>query len=319
MSRWNPRPPWARKTHNQRPRPSHESAATGVGGELVAVARTMAMRHLEGDRLAHTIGVVVEADWLAQALLTDVDRQTVLAAAWIHDIGRAPDLNDTGFHPVDGARFARSLGFPSQIVSLIAHHTGATIEAQELGMQAELETFAPPDPRLLEVLSTADLSAGPDGAHIDPHVRLVEVLQRYPSDHSTHRAVARSSGPLLEIADRLLAEVLITKAPYVVAIETGPLAQRIKRMAVTLGWRLENEIEERISFVHNGFHINVRWGKDGESAFYVLLARNGHPYGTIIDEALGPHESPALTEQLEQWLREYGDNAAGATDLAGAS
>ncbi|WP_165687948.1 hypothetical protein [Mycobacteroides abscessus] len=49
MSRWNPRPPWARKTHGQRPRPSH-----GAGSELVAVAQP--------------IGVVVEADWISQTL-----------------------------------------------------------------------------------------------------------------------------------------------------------------------------------------------------------------------------------------------------------
>jgi HD superfamily phosphodiesterase len=33
---------------------------------------------------------------------------TVVTAAWLHDIGLAPDLRDTGFHPLDGARFLTS-------------------------------------------------------------------------------------------------------------------------------------------------------------------------------------------------------------------
>ena len=33
-----------------------------------------------------------------------------MAAAWLHDIGYAEELLDTGFHPLDGARFLASAG-----------------------------------------------------------------------------------------------------------------------------------------------------------------------------------------------------------------
>ena len=31
------------------------------------------------------------------------------AAAWLHDIGYAPAVDDTGFHPLDGARYLRDV------------------------------------------------------------------------------------------------------------------------------------------------------------------------------------------------------------------
>ena len=34
----------------------------------------------------------------------------LVAAAWLHDIGYAPELVETGFHPLDGARYLRREG-----------------------------------------------------------------------------------------------------------------------------------------------------------------------------------------------------------------
>ena len=36
----------------------------------------------------------------------------LVASAWLHDIGYAAGLQETGFHPVDGARHLRSAGWP---------------------------------------------------------------------------------------------------------------------------------------------------------------------------------------------------------------
>jgi len=44
-------------------------------------------------------------------------------------VGYAPALAWTGFHPVDGAKFARESGFSELIVSLVAFHSGAEFEA----------------------------------------------------------------------------------------------------------------------------------------------------------------------------------------------
>lgn len=56
-------------------------------------------------RWAHVQGVARQAAHAADRL---VYRDGVLiAAAWLHDIGYAPAVTDTGFHPLDGARYLR--------------------------------------------------------------------------------------------------------------------------------------------------------------------------------------------------------------------
>jgi hypothetical protein len=41
-----------------------------------------------------------------------------MSAVLLHDIGYAPDLVITGFHPLDGARFLRGIGGSDQLVNL---------------------------------------------------------------------------------------------------------------------------------------------------------------------------------------------------------
>src|SRR5207244_449132 len=44
----------------------------------------------------------------------------------------APELVESGLHPLDGARYLRGLGTgPVRIVCLVAHHSCAVIEAEE--------------------------------------------------------------------------------------------------------------------------------------------------------------------------------------------
>ena len=62
-------------------------------------------------RWAHTQGVAAQARTLKPILGKNTD--LLVAAAWLHDIGYAPDLVDTGFHPLDGARFLSDLPRPA--------------------------------------------------------------------------------------------------------------------------------------------------------------------------------------------------------------
>jgi HD superfamily phosphodiesterase len=61
------------------------------------------------------------------------DVETVLVAAWLHDIGYSPTAVDTGFHPLDGARYLSAHGWPARICSLVAHHSAAVLMASERG------------------------------------------------------------------------------------------------------------------------------------------------------------------------------------------
>jgi HD superfamily phosphodiesterase len=61
-------------------------------------------------RLTHVRGVAAAADGL-RGHFDVASGDCLVAAAWLHDIGYAPSVRTTGFHPVDGAAFARREGF----------------------------------------------------------------------------------------------------------------------------------------------------------------------------------------------------------------
>src|SRR5260221_1150239 len=84
-----------------------------------------------GDRWLHVQGVVETARWVGE-VLDEEDRSYLIAAAYVHDIGYAPSLMKTGFHPLDGARYIRSLGY-ERLACLVAYHSEARLEAQLRG------------------------------------------------------------------------------------------------------------------------------------------------------------------------------------------
>ena len=83
----------------------------------------------------------------------------LVAAAWLHDIGYAPGLVQTGFHPLDGARFLRRAGADGQVVSLVAYHSCARVEADVRGLGVELAAeFTPGGPLLADALLYCDMT-----------------------------------------------------------------------------------------------------------------------------------------------------------------
>jgi hypothetical protein len=168
----------------------------------VEEAKSLAGRLLEGElprRWAHTQGVAERARTLSTML---GERATVVeAAAWLHDIGYSPAIAATGFHPLDGARYLRDVVKADEsICQLVAHHSGALVEAEERGITELAAEFPPPDKRLLEALTYCDLTASPDGVQVPVDARLSEILTRYPGEHVVHRAVTRSQPALRRAA-----------------------------------------------------------------------------------------------------------------------
>src|SRR3954447_15196698 len=51
------------------------------------------------------------------------DRDLLVSAALLHDIGYSPYLSKTGFHPLDGANYLLTLGAPERLAALVAHHS----------------------------------------------------------------------------------------------------------------------------------------------------------------------------------------------------
>jgi hypothetical protein len=124
----------------------------------------------------------------------------VVAGAWLHDIGYASALVDTGFHPIDGARHLRRIGFGDRrLWTLVAHHTCAVIEAEERGLGQVLTAEFPAegaDPLALSALTYCDLTTGPDGQPVDVDERIAEILTRYGPDHVVFQAISRAE-PIL--------------------------------------------------------------------------------------------------------------------------
>jgi hypothetical protein len=132
----------------------------------------------------------------------------LVAAAWLHDVGYAPDLVDTGFHPIDGARFLRKLGADNRLVCLVAHHSCAVYEARVRGLaDVLLAEFSQEDSATYDALVFCDLTTGPEGQHVTYTERIKEIRERYGPDHEVSQALELSEPDLSACCDRTLARL----------------------------------------------------------------------------------------------------------------
>lgn len=154
-------------------------------------------------RWAHSQGVAGQARALGPILGNDAD--LLEAAAWLHDIGYSPELVDTGFHPLDGARHLRDVRHADDLLCrLVAHHSCAVIEAEERGLRPVLlREFPVPARGLAEALTYCDMTTSPDGNPLTVHDRLAEIGTRYGPGHVVTRSIGRSSPALVMSAARV--------------------------------------------------------------------------------------------------------------------
>ncbi|MFF1731268.1 HDIG domain-containing metalloprotein [Streptomyces sp. NPDC058247] len=144
-----------------------------------------------GNRWLHTQAVAARAQEAAPAVSKE-DRDLLVAAAWLHDIGYAPEVRVTGFHPLDGARHLESLGAPARLVRLVAHHSGAAYEAEQRELSAELAVYEREDAPVLDALIFADMTTGPAGQSFDFDTRIDEILVRYEPGNEVHNAISNA-------------------------------------------------------------------------------------------------------------------------------
>ncbi|MFI6321552.1 HD domain-containing protein [Nonomuraea sp. NPDC050556] len=163
-------------------------------------AYDLAQRLLEEPlprRWAHTQGVGKRAETLGPILGAEAD--TLTAAAYLHDIGYAPDLVDTGFHPLDGARYLRDVHQADEtLCRLVAHHSCAVNEALERSLyDALVAEFDQERPELVDALTYCDMTTGPDGQQLDVADRLAEIHSRYGPGHLVTRSITASTPCIL--------------------------------------------------------------------------------------------------------------------------
>jgi HD superfamily phosphodiesterase len=161
-------------------------------------------------RWAHVQGVAAQARSLAPILGDDAD--LLEAAAWLHDIGYSPDLADTGFHPLDGARYLRDVHHADpKLCSLVGHHSCAIIEAEERGLADELSSeFLAPDSQLSDALAYCDMTTTPNGNVVSVYDRIEEVTERYGPYNVVTRFIKKAAPDLISSVMRTNRRLCLT-------------------------------------------------------------------------------------------------------------
>jgi hypothetical protein len=133
-------------------------------------------------RWRHTLRVVERAQSFRNVLHVD-ELEVLLAAAYLHDIGYAPELAEADFHPLDGARFVRDSRH-ERLAGLVAHHSASDAEAEERGLAEALAEFPAEDSLVACALTYSDLTTGPDVLAATP-IRRIDFDD--PEDVERHR------------------------------------------------------------------------------------------------------------------------------------
>jgi hypothetical protein len=169
-------------------------------------ARDLAQILLDGqtERWRHTIGVARRAEELADTVDGfDGAAEILISAAWLHDIGYSPAVHDTGFHPLDGARYLDRHHWPTRLSALVAHHSGACFVAAERGLTAALESYPPEESAVSDALTYADQTVGPAGRRMTLQERVTDMLDRHGPDSPNARVHHLRWPYLLDVADRV--------------------------------------------------------------------------------------------------------------------
>ncbi|MEU6138071.1 HD domain-containing protein [Nocardioides sp. NPDC047086] len=170
---------------------------------FLGAARDEARRLVEplGRRWQHVVSVGQKAEELGPKLGLNVD--LLAAACWLHDIGYAPHLVNTGMHAIDGARHLRREGWDARIVSMVAHHSCAVLEAEERALSVELAEFERPPREYEDAVCFCDMTTGPAGADVAATDRLDEIEIRYGPDHLVTQFIRRARPEILAAVSRV--------------------------------------------------------------------------------------------------------------------
>ena len=152
------------------------------------------------SRWAHVQGVARQARTLRAIAGKDAD--LLEAAAILHDVGYAPDLAVTGFHPVDGALHLAEIGAPERLVNLVAHHSYALLEAELRGLSGEMTRFHDEQGPIRDALWFCDQTTSPFGEVVLHGERIAEIQERYGPGHLVTRFITDAAPELCAAVKR---------------------------------------------------------------------------------------------------------------------
>jgi phosphoglycolate phosphatase len=155
---------------------------------------------LRARRWKHVQGVAARAERIAMALGSPA--RTLIAGAWLHDIGYSPVVAATGFHPLDAATYLTDAGVEESLVALVARHSAAIVEAEHRGLAEGLGIFPDRVSLVRDALWACDMTIGPTGLPVRFDDRIEEIMARYGAGHLVARSIARAAPDLRAAVDR---------------------------------------------------------------------------------------------------------------------
>lgn len=139
-------------------------------------------------------------------MLPAEERPWLVAAAYVHDVGYAPELAWTRSHAIDGALWLRARG-RERLAGLVAHHSAARFEAYVRGLGRSIAAFAREESPTADALTYCDLTSGPTGTTMTVEQRIADIQERYPAGHVVRIALLFSLPSLLDAVRRTEARI----------------------------------------------------------------------------------------------------------------
>ncbi len=161
----------------------------------LAAKRAVSLLAPLGNRWLHVQGVAEKARWVSQ-VFEEEDRLYLIAAAYLHDIGYAPSLKKTGFHPLDGANYVRKSFGNERLASLVAYHSEAEFEARLRGYDLTLHEFPRERSAVADALTYCDMTTSPTGSNISIEERIADILCRYGSEDIVAQSIRQATPSL---------------------------------------------------------------------------------------------------------------------------
>jgi HD superfamily phosphodiesterase len=150
-----------------------------------------------GNRWRHVRGVVEKACSISW-VFTEEDQLYLIVAAYLHDIGYAPLLKKTGFHPLDGANYVLQSFGNKRLASLVAYHSEAQFEAEIRGYDQALHEFPRERSAVADALTYCDMTTSSTGFNISFEERIADILHRYSDEDVISQAI-RQATPSLSV------------------------------------------------------------------------------------------------------------------------
>ena len=149
---------------------------------------------LSGDRYNHTLRVVDRARHLAELnQLTDTDRDLLLQAAYLHDVGYSEVIKFCDYHPVDGFTYLRANSWSKDVQLLTLHHTFSNTLAEMSRTDLTSEYRLNPLPyhltHLFNLLTTADMTSDGKGNIVTIAERVKDVGERHGTDSIVYKHI----------------------------------------------------------------------------------------------------------------------------------